>query len=50
MALFLEINCLNVHFLRPLFLWFVKKQTQNILSEKVQTCLMYFEGRSIGTI
>ena len=28
-------------FLRPLFLWFVKKQTQNILGEKVQTCLMY---------
>ena len=29
-------------FLRPLLLWFVKKQTQNILGEKVQTCLIYF--------
>ena len=37
-----KLIALMYTFLRPLFLWFVKKQTQDILGEKVQTCLMYF--------
>ena len=42
-SVFNKLIALMYTFLRPLFLWFVKKQTQNILGEKVQTCLMYFE-------
>ena len=37
-----KLIALMYTFLRPLFLLFVKKQTQNILGKKVQTCLMYF--------